>query len=65
MQISFSRIEEDSALMKLRWKGRRIGIEVGTSASFEAFDILIFEGNINIGSQIIDSGFDQLANFAS
>jgi hypothetical protein len=26
----------------LRWKGRRIGVEVGTSASFEAFDTLIF-----------------------
>lgn len=37
-----SEIEKDSALMALRWKGRRIGVEVGTSASFEAFDILFF-----------------------
>lgn len=39
---TLARIEEDSALMSLRWKGRRIGVEVGTSASFEAFDTLIF-----------------------
>ena len=39
---TLARIEEDSALMALRWKGRRIGVEVGTSASFEAFDTLIF-----------------------
>jgi hypothetical protein len=37
-----SRITEDSALLSMRWKGRRIGTEVGTSASFEAFDILFF-----------------------
>lgn len=39
---TLARIEEDSALMSIRWKGRRIGVEVGTSASFEAFDTLIF-----------------------
>lgn len=39
---TLARIEEDSALMAIRWKGRRIGVEVGTSASFEAFDTLIF-----------------------
>lgn len=33
---------KDSGLVALRWKGRRIGVEVGTSASFEAFDTLIF-----------------------
>jgi hypothetical protein len=35
-------IQEDSPLMSLRWKGRRIGVEVGTSASFDAFDALMF-----------------------
>lgn len=35
-------IKEISAIMALRWRGRRIGVEVGTSASFEAFDTLIF-----------------------
>ncbi len=39
---TLARIEGDSALMALRWRGRRIGVEVGTSASFEAFDTLIF-----------------------
>lgn len=39
---TLARIEEDSALMALRWRGRRIGVEIGTSASFEAFDTLIF-----------------------
>ncbi len=39
---TLARIEEDSALLAIRWKGRRIGVEVGTSASFEAFDTLIF-----------------------
>jgi hypothetical protein len=28
--------------MAIRWKGRRIGVEVGTSASSEAFDALFF-----------------------
>ena len=36
------RIIEDSPLMALRWKGRRVGVEVGTSASFEAFTVLFF-----------------------
>lgn len=40
---TLGRIIEDSPLMALRWKGRRIGVEVGTSASFEAFDTLIFD----------------------
>lgn len=38
-----SSIEEDSALMSLRWKGRRIGVEVGTSASSEAFGTMFFD----------------------
>ncbi|HEC64740.1 MAG TPA: hypothetical protein ENI23_05580, partial [bacterium] len=36
------RIIEDSPLLALRWKGRRVGVEVGTSASFEAFSVLFF-----------------------
>lgn len=39
---TISRIEEDSALMKLRWMSRRIGIEIGTSASADAFNMLFF-----------------------
>jgi hypothetical protein len=39
---TLDRITEDSPLMALRWKGRRIGVEVGTSASFEAFETLFF-----------------------
>jgi len=39
---TISRIEEDSALMAIRWQGRRIGVEVGTSASSEAFNALFF-----------------------
>lgn len=39
---TLARIIEDSPLLALRWKGRRINVEVGTSASFEAFDTLFF-----------------------
>lgn len=35
-------MEKDSALLSLRWKGRRVSVEVGTSASFEAFGTLFF-----------------------
>ena len=37
-----ARIQEDSALMAMRWRSRRIGIEIGTNASDDAFDLLFF-----------------------
>jgi hypothetical protein len=41
-KATINRIEEDSGLMAMRWKGRRVGVEIGTSASFEAFETLFF-----------------------
>lgn len=40
---AISLIEEDSALMSLRWISRRVGVEVGTNASDDAFDLLLFD----------------------
>jgi hypothetical protein len=48
---TLARIIEDSPLMALRWKGRRIGVEVGTSASFEAFETLIFGKSKKLSNQ--------------
>ena len=44
-------LAKDSSLMNLRWKGRRIGIEVGTSASFEAFETLFFGKSHHLTNQ--------------
>ncbi len=41
-KASIDRIEEDSDLMDLRWTSRRVGVEVGTNASDDAFDLLFF-----------------------
>ncbi len=39
---AIKRIKEDSARINLRWRGRRIGVEVGAAASREAFEIMFF-----------------------
>jgi hypothetical protein len=41
-KAAVERIAEDSALMDLRWESRRVGVEVGTSATDDAFDLLFF-----------------------
>ncbi len=46
-------MEKFSAPLKLRWKGRRIGVEVGTSASFEAFDVLLFDKSSKLSNKAL------------
>ena len=43
-------IEADSALMSLRWASRRVGVEVGTNASTEAFSSLFFDKTKSIAN---------------
>jgi hypothetical protein len=61
---SYSRAEydfiaEDSAIIDLRRQGRRIGVEVGTNASEEAFNLLFFgktKGIANMGMKGLSKG---------
>ena len=39
---TIERLKRNSAILSLRWQSRRIGVEVGTSASADAFSILFF-----------------------
>jgi len=39
---AIKRLKEDSPPINLRWRGRRIGAEIGAIASQETFDLLIF-----------------------
>ncbi len=46
-------MEEDSALLALRWKGRRVSVEVGTSAASEAFSTMLFDKSKKISNKAL------------